>query len=47
MHDPLIKDINNNTVGIYLAIKGIIPPKEWMHNVNLYNKDWDSIKSLL
>ena len=32
---------------MFLASKGIIPPKEWMHDINMKNKNGDSIKSIL
>ena len=46
-HDPLIHDSDYETVAMRLADKGIIPPNEWMHDVNLKSKFGSSIKSLL
>lgn len=32
IHIPELKDGRDNTVAMLLANKGIIPPKEWIHN---------------
>ena len=34
-HDPLLKNKYFSTVPMILADKNIIPPKQWMHNVNI------------
>ena len=30
-HDKLLKNNNGDTIAMYYAKKGIIPPKEWEH----------------
>ena len=34
-NDPLAKNNYGQTVAIILASKGIIPPNEWMHDINI------------
>ena len=36
-HDPMQSNKDTDTVALLLSAKGIIPPKEWMYDVNLKN----------
>ena len=37
-HDPLIKNVNGQTIALILAGSGIIPPKEWEHDKFIKDK---------
>ena len=45
--NPLNRNIDGDTVAILLSSKGIIPPRQWMHDVNLRNHIGETIKSYL
>lgn len=34
-NNPLYRNKEGNTVAMILAIKEILPPKEWMHNYDI------------
>ena len=46
-NDILYKNISGDTVALIMADHEIIPPREWMHDVNMKNAFEMSIKSLL
>ena len=35
------------TVAMYLASKGVIPPKEWYHNPELRNSNGETVEDIL
>ena len=37
-NDPNYQNINGDTVAMLLAKKGIIPPREWMHDNEINNQ---------
>ena len=46
-NDPNYQNIKGDTAGILLTKRGRIPPREWIHDINLKNDKKQSIKLLL
>ena len=43
----MLKNDRRETVAIILSSNGIIPPEEWIHDINIQDKYGNSIKSNL
>lgn len=41
-HDPILQNINGDTVAILMAKNGIIPPQQWYHDPLIHNKKYET-----